>query len=229
MSREGTTDLLNEVQHHLNALKETGDITSVKVKSMLEHMRSSLEYIANDIYDKECADKNKKRPKVYFPFGQSSFVDDFFIKKLGLKSTNDSLFFDLITSIQDYHTDDKWLDMMCNITNDAKHRKPIPLEKEEITERTISAAGMNLIQMTGNCSVVFEGNTVNGQRVEDFTYENEKFTTKGNGVPINIAITRENKIRFHGHDYEVIPYIEKCLAKIRAFNTAVYDLLDHLP
>lgn len=229
MNREGAIDLLNDVEDSLSLLKKNDCITPVKVKSMLEHMRSSLEYIANDIYDKECVRKDEKRPNIYFPFGKPVFVEKFFTKHLRLKSPNDSRLFDLITSLQDYHTGDNWLDMMCNLTNDAKHRKPISLEKEEITSRMISAGGVNLIQMTGNCSVLFEGNFVNGQKVQDFTYENGDFTTKGNGIAINITITKENKIRFHGHDYEVIPYIEKCLVKLKTFHTAAYELLEATP
>lgn len=50
MSREGSLDLLQEVEENLDIMKQTQNIKSVKVKAILENLRSSLEYLANDTY-----------------------------------------------------------------------------------------------------------------------------------------------------------------------------------
>lgn len=80
MSREGSLDLLLEVEENLETMKKTQQIRPVKVKSMLEHLRSSLEYVANDAYDKYVSPVPSKRPKIFFPYGEQKFIDNFYTK-----------------------------------------------------------------------------------------------------------------------------------------------------
>ncbi|HEC2568329.1 hypothetical protein HJX28_07465 [Klebsiella pneumoniae] len=68
-----------------------------------------------------------------------------------------------------------------------------------------------------------------GQQVQDFTYEKGVMTVSGDGIPINLNITKEKKIRFHGHDYEVIPFLENCLDELKNFSEKGYSFLNSLP
>ncbi|MFW4392456.1 hypothetical protein ACKLKC_19295, partial [Enterobacter sp. MGH 38] len=45
--------------------------------------------------------------------------------------------------------------------------------------------------------------------------------------PVNIVITEDKKIRFHGEDYEVVPFIESCLIRLRIFINEAYDVLEN--
>ncbi|EFH4320463.1 hypothetical protein F9513_24770 [Escherichia coli] len=64
MSREGSLDLLQEVEESLDIMRQTQHIKPVKVKAILENLRSSLEYLANDTYDKYISPRsNDERPK----------------------------------------------------------------------------------------------------------------------------------------------------------------------
>ena len=47
MSREGSLDLLQEVEESLDIMRQTQHIKPVKVKAILENLRSSLEYLIN--------------------------------------------------------------------------------------------------------------------------------------------------------------------------------------
>ncbi|SAD04232.1 hypothetical protein [Enterobacter kobei] len=230
MSREGSLDLLQEVEENLDIMKQTQNIKSVKVKAILENLRSSLEYLANDTYDKyNEPSATDKRPNIYFPYGKKAFVDNFFIKILKVNPPDSSPLYKVFTSVQDYHTGEKWLEMMCNLTNEVKHRQPIPLrEDNSVKDLSISVDGFGLIQAGSTANILFKNNYVNGQKVEDFTFKNGNLQRSGNGIPLNIVITEEKKIRFHGNDYEVIPFIELCLSKIRALIIEAYDELDKI-
>lgn len=230
MSREGSLDLLQEVEENLDIMKQTQSIKSVKVKAILENLRSSLEYLANDTYDKyNKPSPTDKRPNIYFPYGKKTFVDNFFIKTLKVNPPNSSPLYKVFTSIQDYHTGEKWLEMMCNLTNEVKHRQPIPLrEDNSVKDLSISVDGFGIIQAGSTANILFKNNYVNGKKLEDFTYENGNLQRSGNGIPLNIVITEEKKIRFHGNDYEVIPFIELCLSKIRVLIIEAYDELDNI-
>lgn len=229
MSREGSLDLLQEVEESLESMKQTQHVKPVKVKSMLEHLRSSLEYVANDAYDKYASTSSSERPKIYFPYGEKKFIDSFFRKKLNVASPSTSPLYEIFSSIQGYSTSEDWLEMMCNLTNEVKHRQPIPLDEDiSVKDISVSVDGLGLIRVANSAKVLFKNNYANGQRVEDFTLQDGKFETSGNGIPLNITITEEKKIRFHGKDYEVIPFIESCLNKIRVFVNEAYDALDNI-
>lgn len=228
MSRQGTLDLLQEVEECLETIKKSKKINPVKVKSILEHLRSSLEYVANDAYDKFVGENSTTvRPKIYFPYGEQKFVDNFFLKKLNIKKPSSNPLYKTFNSIQDYHTGEDWLEMMCNLTNEVKHRQPIPLKEDSfVKDISISIDGFGCIQTGGSSSIVFQNNHVNGKKIQNFTLKNGNLKKSGMGIQPNIVITKESKIKFHGNDYEVIPFIESCIIKIRSFIVEAYDELE---
>ena len=167
MSREGSLDLLQEVEENLDIMKQTQNIKSVKVKAILENLRSSLEYLANDTYDKyNETSPADKRPNIYFPYVKKTFVDNFFIKILKVNPPNSSPLYKVFTSIQDYHTGEKWLEMMCNLTNEVKHRQPIPLrEDNSVKDISISVDGFGLIKAGSTANILLQNNYVNGKKL----------------------------------------------------------------
>ncbi|WP_323618074.1 hypothetical protein [Enterobacter hormaechei] len=228
MSREGSLDLLLEVEENLETMKKTQQIRPVKVKSMLEHLRSSLEYVANDAYDKYVSPVPSKRPKIFFPYGEQKFIDNFFTQKLKINPPSSSPLYEVFNSIQDFRTGEDTLTMMCNLTNEVKHRKPIPLEEESsVKDINVRIDGFGIFNVANPNRVVFKNNSINGQKLEDFTFENGKLERTGNGIPVNIVITEDKKIRFHGEDYEVVPFIELCLIRLRIFINEAYDVLEN--
>lgn len=228
MSREGSLDLLLEVEENLATMKKTQQIRPVRVKSMLEHLRSSLEYVANDAYDKYVSPAPLKRPKIFFPYGEQKFIDNFFTQKLKINPPSSSPLYEVFNSIQDFRTGEDTLTMMCNLTNEVKHRKPISLEEESsIKDINVTVDGFGMLNVVNPNRVVFKNNSINGQKLEDFTFENGKLERTGNGIPVNIVITEDKKIRFHGEDYEVAPFIESCLIRLRIFINEAYDVLEN--
>lgn len=227
MSRQGTIDLIDDVEECLDTMKKSDKIKPVKIKSILENLRSALEYLANDTYDKYFPSTTLPRPLIYFPYGEQKHIDNFFIKKLKIETPDSSPMYAIFNSVQDIHTGEDWLNMMCTLTNDAKHRQPIPLKEDEVIKGiAVEAGGMGLIKVENSSNVVFSNNYVNGQKVEDFTFSNGNFKTSGTGIPLNITLTKEKKIKFHGVEYEVIPFLELCLNRIKEYIPRAYDALD---
>lgn len=103
----------------------------------------------------------------------------------------------IFNAVQDIHTGENWLNMMCKLTNDAKHRQPIPLKEDEVIKGiAIEAGGFGLIKVDNCSKVEFSNNYVNGQKLEDFTFKDGNFKTSGTGIPLNITLTKEKKIKF---------------------------------
>ena len=116
---------------------------------------------------------------------------------------------------------------MCKLTNDAKHRQPIPLKEDEVIKGiAIEAGGFGFIKVENCSKVEFSNNYVNGQKLEDFTFKDGNFKTSGTGIPLNITLTKEKKIKFHGVEYEVIPFLELCLKRIKEYIPRAYDVLE---
>ncbi|MGO0169084.1 hypothetical protein ACTJN7_17845 [Citrobacter freundii] len=229
MSRSGSLDLINEVEENLLIMKENQEIKPVKVKSMLEHLRSALEYCANDTFDKHQGQNISQRPDIYFPYGEQKFIDNFFTKKLRISTPHSSPLYNVFNSIQDRNSNSSWLGMMCNLTNEVKHRNPIPLKEDNVvTGMEVSALGFNLLKVDANSTVSFKNTIIGGQKITDFTITKGNLESANNGAPININITQEKKIRFHGIEYEVIPFIQLCTDEIKNFINAAYDILDDM-
>ncbi|MEA4114634.1 hypothetical protein VBJ23_20425, partial [Enterobacter hormaechei] len=170
----------------------------------------------------------QKRPKIFFPYGEQKFIDNFFTQKLKINPPSSSPLYEVFNSIQDFRTGEDTLTMMCNLTNEVKHRKPIPLEEESsVKDINVRIDGFGIFNVANPNRVVFKNNSINGQKLEDFTFENGKLERTGNGIPVNIVITEDKKIRFHGEDYEVVPFIESCLIRLRIFINEAYDVLEN--
>ncbi|HCC8046659.1 TPA: hypothetical protein M8J25_003317 [Enterobacter cloacae] len=227
MARSETNDLIDEVESILSDLSDTGRITPIKVKSMLEHLRSSLEYLSNDIFTKY--NPGKIAPdRLYFPYGKKQFVDNYF-KKIGINTPSDSELYSTITSIQDYYTRENWLSMLCNLTNEVKHRGPIKLHNHEtITEHKIFAGNHELVRATnvGSIKVSIGTIEINGKKTTNLKYDNGKLETSTSEIPINIVLTKNNKIKFHGLEYEVEPFIKSCAGNLRKMINKCYDILE---
>lgn len=228
MPRADSLELLDEVEENLEVMEASQNLKPVKIKGILEHLRSSLEYVANDTYDIYNHHPNLSRPKIYFPYGKRELVDKFFKTKIGLSDLEHSEIYHIYNSIQGYSTGEKWLDMMCKLTNDAKHRKPISLKEEISSEITVSANGFNLLKTSNQSTVTIKNITVDGIKYSDFHLENGVLNDAGNGSPLNFTLTEDKKIKFHGEEYEVIPFLKKCLADIKVFVNSAYNALEKI-
>lgn len=232
MDRTGALDLLDEVQETLSSMEANENIKPVKVKAMLEHLRSALEYATNDTYDKIKPNSRIHDPRIYFPYGKQKYIDNFFKDKLKISTLSTSSLYNIFNSIQDFNTGDTWLEMMCKLTNQAKHIQPIKLEKESIEKgRELKVNDHNFAKFIGqgDAKITVTNSFIDGVFTKGFEYHNGKVENFDSKIKVSLIIIEENKIKFHGENYEVIPFIQNCIDKIRIFINNVYDELEKLP
>jgi hypothetical protein len=163
-------ELLNEVKSILEQVTQIyGDarneehivkIAKPKVKSCLEHLRSSLDYIAHDLSEKT---NSTKTPRIiYFPYGknQKNFNDS--VKK-NLPDL-DKKYVDILKTIQPFFCGDDWLINLCHLNNFNKH---VELKEQQRINSGESVTRIgNLICMDSTSTVIFEENaTINGMLV----------------------------------------------------------------
>ncbi|MDC5277944.1 hypothetical protein OHW85_20635, partial [Acinetobacter baumannii] len=182
MREKYVLELLDEASEILEVIRNYHTITRPKVKNILENLRSSLEYLANDINEK-MSEPNKG--KLYFPYheGQDGF-EKIVKKSFPLLKAERPEIYNEIVKIQPFSCGDEWLSKMCQITNDVKHNNPIDIRKSEDAVKSITAyvGDTPAFMVAGNCSnAVFSNNYVNGKLVDDFIYNNGELiiTKKG--------------------------------------------------
>lgn len=228
MSRQDTLDLITEVDESILALAKEQCIKPVKVKTILEHLRSSLDYLAYDAYIKLSPEKTKFKNKIYFPYGKIEYINDFFSSKLNINLPSSSPLYSLFITIQPFHTSEDWLTILFSLTNEAKHRNPVSV-REETDIGTININAGNLVVLRGlgkNVRIDIKNvHTTNG-KYEDLSYHDGEFSVGGGDIKLDIMVTEDRKIKFGGNDYEVIPFLMMCARNLRNFINEAYDILD---
>lgn len=227
MRKESILELLDEANESFKIISTYKTISRPKVKSILEHLRSSLEYIAQDIN----INLSKPKERLYFPYGETLEDFDKSIKRNFplLKSELPEIFKE-IQNIQQFINNDDWLVMLCRLTNEAKHQNAVDVreDREHNKSISVSAGGLNLAHMSGCSSITFTNVRVNGQLIDDFEYKNNemKITKKGQ-LPINFKITKERQILIGDNKLDLLPFLKKCIKNIENFTKKIYEELDN--
>ncbi|WP_273023582.1 hypothetical protein [Rheinheimera sp.] len=126
------------------------------VKSTLEHLRSVLEYSAQDIRD-FCKAENSK---LYFPYGknESLFRDN--AKKNLPNLHQDSKIYHIVESLQPHCCGDEWLSTLCDQTNFNKHNA-LGKQIRENSKSSTTDIG-NFARVGGNAIVTIKNSSING-------------------------------------------------------------------
>ena len=97
----------------------------IDIKHILEDMGSILDYIAVNIYKKYCGYINGK--KVYFPYSKENEDENLYISKVNKNFPNlISEHYDLyklLSDVQAFSDNSKWLIKLKDLTNEVKHNK----------------------------------------------------------------------------------------------------------
>lgn len=163
---EDCRELLKEVEINLEKLREKyqaartdENLKSVLrplVKTTLEHLRSVLEYSAQDIW----ASYNSKSKKLYFPYGKNNKLFRANVKR-NLPGLQDrKSLYNLIESLQPHRSQDDWLLHLCAQTNFNKHNSLGKQTRENSKQYTTDVG--NLIRMDSGSTVTFTDCVYNG-------------------------------------------------------------------
>ncbi|MEX0165338.1 hypothetical protein MRBLPD1_003857 [Pseudomonas brassicacearum] len=160
-------ELLDEVQGDIDVIsasyeKARNDEDQVKVlrpkiKSCFEHLRSALEYSAQDIW----RSYTRKQNSVYFPYGRT---EDDFNKSLNrnlpaLKEQAPDLY-KMVEALQPHKCGSDWLYELCRHTNFNKHDRLSP-QKRENSSNSNTTLGC-IVKNYGSATSTFTGCYYNG-------------------------------------------------------------------
>jgi len=125
------------------SLKDKSLDIRVKVKNLMENLRSILDYTARDIYEDICKPHRQKPGKsdpsnIYFPYGKKG--NDFkssigrYLPDLDIFSPS---IYELIKNVQPFACNNSWVYDLCVINNENKHDKLTPQTREETGTYTV--------------------------------------------------------------------------------------------
>ena len=201
--------------------KKASSINKVALKNVLENMRSILDYIAQDILNKlkQNPKNNKLSNKIYFPYGQKENHFKISIKRNlpNLKKDMPELY-DLIESIQPFKLKNNWIVDLCELTNEAKHNN---LSKTK-DDKSITVKN-KLGNITASKNLVMQNNYVNGIKQDDIFFDGEEVRVVENIGESEITI--KNKIKFHGKELEIVPFLTNCFENLEQLSIEVSSLL----
>jgi hypothetical protein len=201
--------------------EEIAVVAKPKVKSCLEHLRSSLEYIAQDLSELTASSKTPRN--VYFPYGKDK---NFFNKTIDKNLPElDAKLRIKIESIQPHSCGDKWLLHLCKITNDHKHDQlQEQIRVNSLESMTVLGEGAAVIEGTG--VIRMGGTIINGKKMpDDYVLTADK--------PINdlqqghtVSVERKYewvKFVIKGTDIDVLDLLKKSHRYIQEFSSEIYE------
>lgn len=133
--------------------KAVSEDLKIEIKGIFEHLRSSLDYLAHEIFDSSCSPESKPR-KLYFPISgsESEFAKCMHKNYPGLESNNKALF-NYLESIQPYKV--AWLGHFNKLNNDNKHNDLV--EQTKLEERHVSVSSSSGGSVSWGPGVSFGG------------------------------------------------------------------------
>lgn len=210
MRCEDIDSLLEEVKEYIELIegkyKEAKEDNSIKyvfkpkVKSSLEHLRSCLDYCAQDIYDKYCVAGNKK---IYMPYGR---IENDFKSAVGsyfgdLKKTNSNIY-NLLESIQPYRNRNSYIVTLCELCNYNKHNNLSDQQRVNKGESSIY------------CQCIVVNKDCDPKEIDEEDY-------------LGLAVENINwtEFRFVDKDIDVLELIKGSLSQIKKFKEDLYKIL----
>lgn len=152
--------------------KEISSDLRISIKNCLENIRSSLDYLANQIFKEYCKGENSK---IYFPiYSDDKQKFEKFMKKTysDLDKTNSKIY-KTLESLQYYNdpTNNVWMKDLVSLVNGNKHRKLSPQTRVERKQLHLSSGGAGIslgggssIKLGSGASIRLGGKTIYGDQ-----------------------------------------------------------------
>ena len=125
------------------ALRDKSLDIRIKVKNLMENLRSILDYTAHDIYESVCRPHRqilgKPDPRnIYFPYGRNeNDFDSSIASSLPDLEVLSISIYSLIKNEQPFMSSNPWICDLCSINNENKHDRLTPQTREEIETYTV--------------------------------------------------------------------------------------------
>ena len=216
---ESSIELISKSYNEAKQDEEQKVVSRPLVKSSLEHLRSVLEYSAQDIW----ATYNNKNKKLYFPYGKTDALFHANVKRnLPKLIDNNPKILQLIKSLQPFDCGDDWLSELCDQTNFNKHNKLGKQVRKNSSKATTNVD--RLVSLGGSGTVTFSNCSYNGVPLghgkpavisNDMSVKQIKSNIGG-----SIPVSREFdwvEFRFENSPTDTLELIKKSHSKISSY------------
>lgn len=226
MRKDAIDELLEEAKENFLLISSYKKIPRPKVKTIMEHLRSCLEYAAQDINSKLSIPKSR----FYFPYGDTpESLDAAIQKNLPLLKVEKREIFDAILKLHNFESGGQWLKNLCDLTNHAKHKDAIEIksDQEKVRAVMVAAGGSNFGRICGESSNITVTNCfVKGKKIDDFVVDKGtvKITKKGE-LPIDVKITKDRKILVGDQQLDLLLFLKTSIYKIESFINNLYKII----
>ena len=244
MRLQDINELLEAAEQGINFLEkenviaqtnnEKPNLSRTKIKGILEHLRSVLDYVAVDITEtlkEECLKKNiqaKKVGKIYFPIRDNSTEFSEVIQKnfCYLKEFYPSIY-ELVENIQPFEGKDNWLQRLSKLTIQNKHNGLTEQQKTEYDNVTVGGnKGVIIIPAGPIKNFNIQSVNILGKEVltTPLNYSQGKLCNP-EALPIDSKIEPIKEFRWKGDYYSLIIELRAFHQNISSFKDAVYKNL----
>ena len=226
-----STDQFNEVKVlYEKALRDKSLDIRIKVKNLMENLRSILDYTTHDIYEDICKPYREKLGKrdprrIYFPYGRTEDVFRSNITKSlpNLKNLSMPIFI-LIKSVQPFVSNNPWLCDLCSISNANKHDRLTPQTHDEIETDTVKGnqGSVSVVIKNPNVRVTSQPGAV------DIFGVPAQFTPEGiKTAPSNLRHKRTIWVSFvfTGTNVDVVNLLRNAVPGVGVLSNSVYQEL----
>ncbi len=203
---------------------DSNQLNKVLLKNTLENMRSILDYISIDIHNR-LPQNHKKKAKAYFPYAlnHERFKNSMRRNFPALKHYELEIY-NLIESIQPFHSNDSWLIDLCTLTNEVKHNNLSGLTKiqKPATVQDPLFGEFNVINMTSHGNVIIDG-SYTCKPMEPIDIKEGKLLSAP--TQDGSIVIENSKIVFSGKQLDVKEFITECHHNIGMFINNISELL----
>ncbi|MBU1397629.1 MAG: hypothetical protein KKE00_12215, partial [Proteobacteria bacterium] len=204
-SRYSMVSLKNDYQASLKA-KEVSEELKVDIKNILENLRSCLDYIARDVYDKFI---HGTPGRLYFPIRHTpnEFQQAISRDYSGLDQSAPNLY-TIIEQVQPYN--DPWLGKFNRLNNDNKHEDLVEQTRTEYRRVTVSSKSGGGSVSWGPGVTFGPGVSVVGVPIDPRTQMPVSNKTTDTKVEIWVDF------KFRDNNESVIPFLDKSVNKVES-------------
>lgn len=234
MRLDSIKELIFEAEELYEIVSNHRKISKAKVKTIFEHLRSSLEYSIQDINNNlSLPKKNNKSEKVYFPFaGTLDGFEQNIDKNWPLIKQELPTVYDAMIDLHAFDNNQSWLKVLCDLSNHVKHIDSIEIhnDSEVINNASLSVNGNNIIEFDGPAALTntieFNGCTIGGKKLDDIIFKNGEIKTLKEGeISFDFRITKDRKIIVGDKQIDLLPFLDNALLRLKGFINTIYDIL----
>ncbi|WP_130900532.1 hypothetical protein [Pseudomonas sp. Sample_11] len=217
---------ISAVSEQYEAARHNESIVKVMqpvIKSTLEHLRSILEYTAQDVWQSY----TKKRNSPYFPYGkdQEGYLKSLKKNLPGLSVQRPDIE-SVIESVQPHKTGDTWLSDLCSYTNFHKHDRLKPQVRVDSQSNTVVLGGAVGFKDCDNITIIDSdfGGVIIG-RDKPFVFSNKMKTHE-----IRSQLSKDANLKryFDWVEFQFEFSVVDALTLLRVSRVKIFDYVERL-